>query len=285
MSAASYAEKLQRASSRKWNIVLGLVLLAVFLFSLALRLYVIEPVRIVGNALDSRLSPGDLVWVCKLPFCTNKLTRNDIVLVSLNGQDPILRSVFGLPGDSIRIFPDGKIQSGENTFQWEDESEIIAPREFYIPRQGDSISFSELNDIAFDYASLVLQNQFGAHRYYTQAQLLRENDTLPLSRVGSAHIFGRPVSIREIHGFHWQEYFIISLQINREEPGAKPVRFERKIYNAQDSTEIKGFRSPDDFYYLICTKGNHYADSRQLGFIAKKQIIGKVVRAQTLFQH
>lgn len=277
MSLESRNRKLLRETSRKWNLVLGGFLAGVFLLGLAVRFYAFEPIRLLDNSLEPQIQPGKIVWLCKLPFCTNKLDRGDIVLADFPGKGSVLRAVIGLPGDSVQIFPNGKIQAGTAEHVWEDESEMIAPRGFRIPRENDSVFISTLNDISFDYASRFLHRKFGAHRYYIQTKLFRENDTLPISRVGSAHLFGRPVSIREIHGLHWQEYFLIALQIDREDPGAKAVHFERRLFDSRDSSELAVFRFPENSYYLICLRGNRCEDSRTEGYIPQSRILGKVV--------
>ncbi len=283
MSLRARNRKLLRASSREWNAVLGILLVGIFLSSLLIRFYALEPVRVVENSLEPRISAGKIVWLCKISLCTDKLTRGDIVLASFPGNGPALRAVFGLPGDSVTVFPDGKIQTEDAEYFWEDESEIIAPRDFYVPRKDDSVFLSGLNDISFDYASNFLRKEFGFNRYYVQAKLFRGQDTLPISRVGSAHLFGRPISIREVHGLHWQEYFLISLQVNREDPGAKKAHFERRLFAVSDSSEVSGFKSPENAYYLICLKGNRCEDSRNNGYIPKSQILGKVLHFQIPF--
>ena len=276
MSLESRNKKLLRETSRRWNLVLVGFLSGVFLLGLAVRFYAIEPIRLLDNSLEPQIQPGNIVWLCKLPFCKNKLNRGDIVLADFPGKGPALRAVFGLPGDSVHVFSDGKIQTGSTVHVWEDESEMIAPRGFRIPRKNDSIFISELNDISFDYASRFLHRD-GSHRYYVQAKLFRGNDTLPISRVGSAHLFGRPVGIREIHGLHWQEYFLIALQIDREDPGAKAVHFERRLFDSRDSSELAAFRFPENSYYLICLKGNRCEDSRTEGYTPQSRILGKAL--------
>lgn len=283
MSLRSRNRKLLRASSREWNLILGIFLVGIFLLSLLVRFYALEPIRVTENSLEPQIPAGKIVWLCKLSFCTDKLNRGDIVLTTFPGKGTALRAVFGLPEDSIKVFPDGKIQTKDSDYFWEDESEILAPRAFYIPRKNDSIFLADLNDISFDYASSFLRKEFGFSHYYVQTKLFRGKDSLPISRVGSAHLFGRPVSIREIHGLHWQEYFLISLQINREDPGAKSVHFERKLFTAVDSAEVSFFKAPENAYYLICLKGNRCEDSRNSGYIPKSQIQGKVLNFQIPF--
>ncbi len=285
MSLRSRNRKLLRASSREWNLLLGIVLVGIFVLSLLVRFYALEPIRVVENSLEPQIPAGKVVWLCKLSFCTDKLNRGDIVLTDFPGKGSALRAAFGLPGDSVKVFPDGKIQTKDADYFWEDESEILAPREFYIPRKDDSIVFADLNDISFDYASNFLRKEFGFSHYYVQTKLFRGKDSLPISRVGSAHLFGRPVSVREVHGLHWQEYFLISLQINREDPGAKSVHFERKLFTVADSSEVSGFKSPENAFYLICLKGNRCEDSRNSGYIPKSQILGKVLNFQIPFSH
>ena len=283
MSLESRTRRLLRASSRKWNIVLGALIAALFCASLAVRFYAIEPVRIVESALEPELPAGKTVWLCKLPVCTEHLRRGDVVLARFPGKGPALRTVFGLPGDSVHVHPDGKIFADGAHFTWEDESEILAPRTFYVPRKDDTVSVKDLNDISFDYAVSYLHRNFGHRSYFVRTKLYRGLDTLPISRVGSAHLFGRPIGTREIHGMHWQEHFLISLQINREEPGARRVHFERSLYKTSDSTEVVGFRFTEDAYYLICLKGNRCEDSRNGGYVPKSQITGKVLRFRIPF--
>ena len=278
MSVQSTSRRLLHSTSPSWNVLLGTILAIVLVASFAARFYAIEPFRIVGNSMEPELPSGELVWVCKLPTCTDKLSRGDIVLVSFPDHSEALRTVFGLPGDTVHLSPAGKIRVEQDLYSWEEESEILAPRSFYVPRKNDSIVFKNLNDISFDYTSEWAHRKFGFRNFYTEAKLYRGTDTLPISRVGSTHIFGRPVSIREINGFHWQEYILLGLQIDREDPGAKPVHFERKLYRTQDSSEVQYFKAPQDAYYVICQKGVRCEDSRSFGYISKSQIKGKLLR-------
>lgn len=283
MSLKRRNRKLLRESSSRWTAVLGCALGVILCLGIFVRFYAIEQVRIVESSMEPDVSSGDLVWICKLPFCTQKLNRGDLVLFQIPRGGFEIRSIFGLPGDSVEVFPEGKIRTGEKEFTWNDESEIIAHRKFYVPKKGDSIRFENLNDISFDYASDFLQQAFGIRKYFARAELFRGEDSLPLSRIGSAHLFGRPVSLSEIHGLRWQEYVMIALQVGREEPGARSVHFERKLFRAEDSTEVKAFSPNEDAYYLICFKGNRCEDSRYFGYVPKSAIAGKVIRPQKLF--
>ena len=278
MSIQSTSRRLLHSTSRSWNVLLATILATIFVASFAARFYAIEPYRVIENSMEPLLPAGKIVWVCKLPSCTDKLSQGDMVLISLPDHSIAVRSVFGLPGDSLHISPNGKLLAQGKVHQWDDEFEIVAPRSFYVPRKDDSVSFSTLNDLAFDYTSELIRRELGFRNFYTQARLFRGSDTLPMSRVGSTHIFGRPVSIREIIGLHWQEYFLIGLQIDREDPGAKHVHFERKLFRTEDSSEVQYMHTPEDTYYVVCQKGNRCEDSRSLGYITRKQIIGKVLR-------
>lgn len=284
MSVESRRRRLLRASSQRLNVVLGICLVAILVLSLALRFYGIEPIRIDENSMEPDIAPGSRIWICKLPSCKKDLKRDDIVLVSMPGERKTLRVVFGLPGDSVHLAPEGFVSAGNASYRFDDESEIVAPRTFYIPQKGDSIKFKELNDISFDYASEFLRKKFDSKHFYTQTTLWRGENALNLSRVGSTHLFGRPVSIREIHGLHWQEYFLIALQINREDPGMRAVHFERKLYHATDSSEVKSFLSSENAYYVLCRKGNRCEDSRMFGYIPESHILGKVLNFREFFK-
>lgn len=285
MSLERRNRKLLRESSSRWTAIFGCALGVILLLGIFVRFYAIEPIRIVESSMEPEISSGDLVWICKLPFCTQKLNRSDLVLFRVPRGGYEIRSVFGMPGDSVEIFPEGKISTGKSEFSWDGESEIVAQRKFYVPKKGDSIHFESLNDISFDYASDFFQQTFGLRTVFAKAQLFRGQDSLPLSRIGSAHLFGRPVSQNEIHGLRWQEYVMIALQVGREEPGARSVHFERKLFRAKDSTEVEAFSAEEDAYYLICFKGSRCEDSRNFGYVPQSAIAGKIIQPKKLFAH
>lgn len=288
MKPRAKVKKLLRATSKRWNVILFLVLIAIASLACTIRFYVFEPVVVSDTSMTPAIHKGKRVWVCKLPYVKKHLQAGDFVLAKLKNGDLVLRKILAMPGDTVVLFPNGKASVGDRSFKWYRESEILDKREFYVPKKGDSISFDSLNDISFDYASGYLHKKYGFRKYFVKAALYQGNDSVPLSRVGSTRLAGRPISAKEVPGLPWQELYLIKLQIKREEPGAKNIHFERKLFRRKDSTEVKTFVMDEDCYYLICIKGDRCEDSREFGYVPQNSITGKVIPIQfpfSFFKH
>jgi len=81
------------------------MLLAVFVFALAVRVAVFEPVRVKGTSMLSTLREGDFMVVEKLSYSFSGPKRGDILILYYENNDEYtcVKRVIGLPDDHVRI--------------------------------------------------------------------------------------------------------------------------------------------------------------------------------------
>ena len=260
----------KNSQSRLFGFIFLLIL--VFLLSIGLRVYIIEPIQIQDVSMQPLVQAHQRVWVCKLERCLQNLKAFDTVLAKKRQRKALLRQIIGLPGQDLKIASDGHVEGEGVDFIWNDEVAFIDTRKFYIPKKGDSLILEDLNDIEMDFALGVLKNQ--GEDYFVDAEIYQGEQKLSIDIVGSTRIASRPVSIKEVPYLPWRDLFLIELQIARQVPGASPIRIQRKAYRSY-SSEITGVLVQEDYYFLACTQGKRCVDSRELGLFKKSELIGK----------
>ncbi len=72
-----------------------IIILAVVL----VRTFIITPVRVDGESMDNNLKDGQILLLYRL----GKIDRYDIVVVKEDEDDKIIKRVYGLPGETIKI--------------------------------------------------------------------------------------------------------------------------------------------------------------------------------------
>lgn len=264
-------------SSGKKNILIFSILVLGLFSALFLRFYVIEPYSINDASMFPELSEKKRIWVCKLPLCTQNLSRGQMVSAERVNGDLMLRKLLGLPGDTIRLSADSYVSVDSLSFHWEGENTFIVPRQIYVPQRGDTLYFEKLSDVELDYAFKLFQQQNPQEHFQIQIRLYQGEKEISLEKAGNAQIAGRPVNMKELKGLPWQELFLIELQLQKMEPGSRKFHFVRKII-AADSSEIQFFVVNENAFYLVCQKANFCLDSRELGYFPESRIIGKVIR-------
>ena len=258
--------------------ILGVVLAIM----IGVRYYVLEPVRMQDNSLHPRFKKNSILWMCKLPRCTESIVDGDFVWGIMRNQDNMVRRVLGGPGDSITITNNGKVYTQHRNFKWNGEDAFIETRSFYVPRKGDTLHFDKLNDVEQDYLiSLMLEQN---EKFYVKSSLWQGKREMPLERIGSTKLGNRLVSLQEIDYMPWQDRFLVELQIFLAEPGNTPIHIKRELYSAKDSSKISYYVVPEDCYYLICEKSNHCADSREIGYFTKNRLLGRANKAANKIQ-
>ncbi|MCL2696190.1 MAG: signal peptidase I [Clostridiales bacterium] len=87
-----------------------IMLLAVFVFALAVRVAVLEPVRVKGTSMLSTLHEGDFMVVEKLTYAFSKPRRGDILILYYpdNLEYTCVKRVIGLAGEEVQI-EDGRV--------------------------------------------------------------------------------------------------------------------------------------------------------------------------------
>jgi signal peptidase I len=258
--------------------ILGVVLAIM----IGVRYYVLEPVRMQDNSLHPRFKKNSILWMCKLPRCTESIVDGDFVWGIMRNQDNMVRRVLGVPGDSITITNNGKVYTQHRYFKWNGEDAFIETRSFYVPRKGDTLHFDKLNDVEQDYLISLMHEQ--NEKFYVKSSLWQGKREMPLERIGSTKLGNRLVSLQEIDYMPWQDRFLVELQIFLAEPGNTPIHIKRELYSAKDSSKISYYVVPEDCYYLICEKSNHCADSREIGYFTKNRLLGRANKAANKIQ-
>lgn len=86
----------------------SLYILAVILFTVFLRYFVIERVVVVGESMEPTLDNRDNVLIDKLSARAGEIDRYDIVVFPADGVF-LIKRVYGLPGETVRIDETGVI--------------------------------------------------------------------------------------------------------------------------------------------------------------------------------
>ena len=266
-------KSLQRRHSRAHVFVLVFILGVVLAIMIAVRYYIMEPVRVLDNSLYPKFKKNSILWMCKLPSCTEKIADGDFVWGIMRNQDNMVRKVLGVPGDSITITNNGKVYTPKRKFKWKGEDAFIETRSLYVPRKGDTLFFDKLNDVEQDYLISLMHEQ--NEKIYVKSSLWQGNREMPLERIGSTKLGNRLVSLQEINYMPWQDRFLVELQIFLAEPGTTPIHIKRELFSAKDSSKISFYVVPEDCYYLVCEKASHCADSREIGYFTKNSILGR----------
>ena len=89
--------------------IYALIIIVVIL----IKTYVISPIVVSGDSMDSTLKDGDIMLLNKLNYDESKIERFDIVVVKYNNKH-IIKRVIGLPGDEIEyidnmLYINGKV--------------------------------------------------------------------------------------------------------------------------------------------------------------------------------
>ena len=252
------------------------IMLVTFTGALAIRYYAIEPILLRDTAMQPRIKEGSLIWVCRLPQCIDKASFGDIVWAKQPNDETLVRKIIGYPGDSIEISDKGRIKTKRKRFMWRGEDSFIETRKFYVPKQGDTIILSTLNDVEEDYI-LRLMNEQGLP-LTIKSTLWQGNREISIERIGSTKLGHRLVSLKELDVLPWQDRRLIEMQIRQAEPGNSPIKIKRQFFVEGDSVPMDTFIVASDNYYLACEKGNHCVDSRELGYFTKERILGRYIK-------
>ena len=275
-------KSLQRRHSRAYVFFLVLILGVVFALMIVVRHYVMEPVRMQDNSLYPKFAKNSVLWICKLPRCTERIQDGDFVWGIMRNQDNMVRKVLGVPGDSITITNNGKVYTPHRNFKWKGEDAFIETRSIYVPRKGDTLFFDKLNDVEQDNLISLMHEQ--NEKFYIKSSLWQGNRQMAIERIGSTKLGNRLVSLQEIDYMPWQDRYLVELQIFQSEPGNAPIQIKRELFNAKDSSKISFYVVPEDCYYLVCEKSNHCADSREVGYFTKNRLLGRADKVANKFQ-
>ena len=86
----------------------SLYILLIIVAAVLIRHFLVERVVVVGQSMEPTLDDGDNVLIEKLSGHTGKIKRYDIVVFPRGGV-LLIKRVYGLPGDDLRIDDSGLI--------------------------------------------------------------------------------------------------------------------------------------------------------------------------------
>lgn len=266
-------KKLQRKNSKSHVVFLVFVLIIFFLLAGTLRYYILEPVRLNDSSMHPKHKENKVLWMCKLPQCIDKLKFKESAWIEKHNKETLVRKLIGLPGDTIEITDNGKFYTPTHNFKWNGESAFIERRKIYLPKRGDTLKISELNDVEQDYIISLMHEQ--GMKFFVKTTLWQGNREISLDRVGSTKLANRQVSLQEVDNLPWQDRRLIEMQIRLSEPGNAPIKILRKLYRTSDSTEVETVVVQNDCFYFICEKPTHCEDSREYGYFTRPHILGR----------
>lgn len=76
--------------------------IAIVVIVLFVKSYIISPIQVNGDSMDSTLKSGDIMILNKLQYKRNGVERFDIVVIKSHGTN-IIKRVIGLPGDTVEV--------------------------------------------------------------------------------------------------------------------------------------------------------------------------------------
>ena len=264
---------LQWKNSKACIAVLAFSLVIVFALSMAVRFYALEPLQIRDSSMYPRHKEKEFLWMCKLPSCIDKIAYNETVWAKLRNGETLVRKVVGLPGDKLDFSDNGRVKTPHGRFKWAEETAFIQRRQVHIPRQGDTLRTTQMNDIEEDYfVSLLIESGV---KFYVKTSLWQGDREIGIEALGATKLGNRQVSLQEIDYLPWQDRYLLEEQIFHTEPGDAPIQIRREFYNEEDSTQITEFVVPEDCYFLACEKGAFCLDSREVGYFTKSHLLGR----------
>lgn len=104
-------------------LIISLLVLTVLL-GCAVRLFVLEPMRVNGNSMEPSLSTGDVVLVNKLRMRVGGgLDRGDVVMLSFDSRSgTFVKRIAGVPGDEVEVNETGVFINGEKAADGTEEA-------------------------------------------------------------------------------------------------------------------------------------------------------------------
>jgi len=269
-------KSLHRKNSKGRVAMLVLVLVSAFVLAMAARFYIFEPLQLHDNSMYPRHKDREILWMCKLPGCIDRIGYNDIVWARLRNGETLVRKVIALPGDKVDFSDNGQVKTPHGKFKWSEETAFIQNRQVHIPRKGDTLHIAQLNDVEEDYMINLLIEQ--GEEFFVKTTLWQGDREIGIERVGAAKLGNRQVSLQEIDFLPWQDRYLLEQQIFHSEPGNAPIQMRREFLRKSDSTRIESIVVREDCFFLACEKGAFCLDSRETGYFTRSHLLGRYVK-------
>ncbi|MCD8194046.1 MAG: signal peptidase I [Tannerellaceae bacterium] len=259
----------------------GLLRICLYLIVLAgivwlVRFFCFQSYRVSTDSMERTLHPGDFIVVNKLPLPDNP-SRNQVVLFSSPLlQDSLTKPLFlsrciGMPGDTIRITEDGYIANG--TFI------PYSPRTlstYFITHSARNEVFQALRQLAIPVRNQQTNPEgFSIHLTGFEEFQLREALS-SFANKGFTKEKITPYSLivpRKERAYRLDETALIACKEAILSQAGDNARFrDGKLF--LDGKETSFFFFEQDHYWMLSDNIHEAIDSRHLGFIPARNIIG-----------
>lgn len=278
MSQASPSHKLLREHSR-WRLAWKVGGIALFgLVAFMVRLWIVEGIRIPDRSLHPRIPQGSWIWACKTGTCVASVETNSVVLLETHIGQRLVRVVAAGPGALLNGEANGRISSPGFQHRLRGNPWFLEKTHIRVPRKGDFLEFSKLNGAELDLALRLYRSQNPKHKLTMRGSLWIDGREVPVAKASIAQLYGIPVKPSEIASLSWQEIDLVEMQILRQEHGSSKVEIRREVLR-KDSL-LTGFKVWEDCFFTTCLSGSDCVDSRELGYIPRNQILGKIINAR-----
>jgi len=78
------------------------IYILIIIIVLLVKTYIISPIIVNGDSMDSTLQDGDIMILNKLEYKNSEIKRLDIVVVRYENKY-IIKRIIGLPGDTVMV--------------------------------------------------------------------------------------------------------------------------------------------------------------------------------------
>ena len=256
----------------KWG---GSLLLA-FGLVFVLRLYALASYQVSTNAMNEALDCGDFILVNKLPLRDNPGRNRAVLFHSPLAKDSLSRPLFlsrciGMPGDTIQVDNEGYLINGKRI--------PYSPRAlvtyFITSSQAERLTkvVRRLNIPVRNWK----QEEFGFSLSLTSFEEYQIREEL--DEVGNlSFVRNRITPYQLVVPRRERHYRLDPIALNAckeavmAETGGKARIKEGKLYI--DGVETMFFYFKQDYYWVLSDNIDESVDSRHLGFIPRKQVVG-----------
>lgn len=268
-------------AGRKWGASVARALLACAIIVggvWVIRLYGFASFRISTGAMEEALRKGDRVIVSKLPLAGNPGRNRAVLFYSPLERDSLRRPLFvsrcvGMPGDTIRVSNEGyRVNGLDFPFSPQSLRTYFAAKSLEEPLAEAARRLGiPLRDIRKEaYGTSFELTPFEAYQLADElgersGQLVPrriEEYTLIVPREGRAY----PLTPSNL---------LACREIIRQEQGAKAEFRDGKLFLEGKETFFYFF--DQDYYWVLSDNMNESVDSRHLGFIPARRMVGNIL--------
>lgn len=75
----------------------------IIIMVILIKSYVVSPIRVNGESMDSTLKDGDIMLLNEIGYRFDDIERFDIVVIR-RGDDYLIKRVIGLPGEEVKYY-------------------------------------------------------------------------------------------------------------------------------------------------------------------------------------